>query len=275
MSHWASTWAYEQDIQPCGRKFVLVALAGFADEDGFCYPSQDTLATMTGQEVRSVQRHLVALEKGGLIKRKHRRKEGHRTSDGYTLQAPASRLRPKATNCQVAQPDKLSDDKLSPDLSTNRFDPSVKKDPPKSPKQTYRPPIEFEIGPPPPYTGSEFLRQLADFESSRKKLKCPLNELSRVRIYNKLAKFDEATAITALDQAIAGGWKMVYPESVGRNGNGNGRTYESAPERDARYLGESLDYLNNLSASGGQDTPESETRLLPANVGAEAPGSRH
>lgn len=135
MSHWASTWAYEQDIQPCGRKFVLVALAGFADEEGFCYPSQETIAKMTGQDARSVQRHLKALEKDGLIKRKARwKKAGGRNSDGYTLQAPASRLRPNTTNCQVSRATDCPVDKLSPDLSEDRKDPSVKKEPPLPPK---------------------------------------------------------------------------------------------------------------------------------------------
>jgi hypothetical protein len=157
MSHWASTWAYEQDIQPCGRKFVLVALAGFADEDGFCYPSQETLAKMTGQDVRSVKRHLKALEADEVIKRQPRwKRAGGRNSDGYTLQAPPSRLKPKVTECHVSKVTKCHGDKLSPELSENRKDPSVKKDPPLPPKgngyrQPVKPPEEKYELPPDPF----------------------------------------------------------------------------------------------------------------------------
>lgn len=97
MSAWATTWAYEQDIKPCGKKAVLVALAHFADESGFCYPSQETLAGMTGQGVSTVRSHLEVLESGDepLLKREHRyTKKGKRTSDGFYLQAPAERLQP-------------------------------------------------------------------------------------------------------------------------------------------------------------------------------------
>jgi len=97
VSAWATVWAYEQDIRPCGKKAVLVALAHFADESGFCYPSQETLAGMTSQGVSTVRSHLEVLESGDepLIKREHRyTKKGKRTSDGFYLQAPAERLQP-------------------------------------------------------------------------------------------------------------------------------------------------------------------------------------
>lgn len=96
MSAWATTWAYEQEIGPCGKKAVLVALAHFADEDGFCYPGQETLAGMTSQGVSTVRAHVESLEKDGLINRDKRYKKGKRTSDGFHLQAPTERLKPQS-----------------------------------------------------------------------------------------------------------------------------------------------------------------------------------
>lgn len=152
MSHWASTWAYEQEIQPSGKKFVLVALANFADEDGFCYPSQETLAVMTGQTARSVRSHLASLEEDGIIQRKHRRgKTGQRTSDGYTLKAPPHKLKPKRKIIPVVQPENLSQEKVSADPLVDKVDPSVKKDPPLPPKGYKQPPVQVEpktINPP-------------------------------------------------------------------------------------------------------------------------------
>ena len=86
MSLAATAWAYRQDPGDPGAKFVLVALADFADEVGSCYPSQSTLARMTGQSDRTVRRHLKAMEKSGLIRRERRfGAGGSRTSDRYVL----------------------------------------------------------------------------------------------------------------------------------------------------------------------------------------------
>lgn len=97
MSVWAETWAYEQTVKPVGRKFVLVAIANFVDENGYCFPSQETLASMTDQGISTVREHLKALDSQGLISRERRyKKGGGRTSDGIRLQAPSERLKPPA-----------------------------------------------------------------------------------------------------------------------------------------------------------------------------------
>ena len=89
MSLQAMEWAYRQEVSPSARKFVLVTLANYADGDGFCFPGQDTLAKMTGQDERSVRNHLANLEADGLIRREHRqRKNGSRKSDGIYLEMP-------------------------------------------------------------------------------------------------------------------------------------------------------------------------------------------
>ncbi len=80
------TWAYAQDIQPSSAKFVLVTLANYASPDGYCYPSQETLARDTGQSPRSVWSHLADMESRGILVRERRNdKHGHRKSDGFWL----------------------------------------------------------------------------------------------------------------------------------------------------------------------------------------------
>ena len=114
MSVWAQSWAYEQRLgrwretgkgrrswkgDP-GAKSVLAAVATFADENGYAYCGQDTLAEMTDMTERSVREHLHNLEHAyGKIRREHRRKgsgrgRGEFTSDGIWLLAPTHRLRP-------------------------------------------------------------------------------------------------------------------------------------------------------------------------------------
>lgn len=79
------SWALEQDL-PTGQKFVLVALCNRADHNGECFPSQSDLAKQTGQNVRSVRRHIEWLcERGFIEKKQRRRKNGSYTSDYFTI----------------------------------------------------------------------------------------------------------------------------------------------------------------------------------------------
>jgi hypothetical protein len=72
-----------------------VALAHFADAEGFCFPSQETLALMTSQGISTVRDHLKSLASDGVLRREHRYKKNKgRTSDGFFLNAPKERLQP-------------------------------------------------------------------------------------------------------------------------------------------------------------------------------------
>lgn len=82
MSVEAMSWAFRQPVEPCAAKFILVALGNFADEAGYCFPSQKRLAADTSQSERSVRQHLAALEQAGWIKREKRRQDGTNASDG-------------------------------------------------------------------------------------------------------------------------------------------------------------------------------------------------
>jgi hypothetical protein len=100
-------WAFDQDLKS-GPKFVLVALANYADEDGYCYPSQERIAADTGQGESTVRAHLKLLEEGGesspryIERRERRRANGTRDNDGYQLLAPdvALAARRRRTNRQ-------------------------------------------------------------------------------------------------------------------------------------------------------------------------------
>lgn len=86
MSVEAMSWAFRQPVEPSAAKFILVALGNFADEAGYCFPSQQRLADDTSQSVRSVRLHLANLEREGWIRReKRRRQDGTNASDGFRL----------------------------------------------------------------------------------------------------------------------------------------------------------------------------------------------
>lgn len=82
----ALNWAWSVQGVTSTQKFLLVALADFADEEDACFPAQDRLASMIGTARETVSRNLGALEEVGLISRSRRsRVDGSRTSDRFVL----------------------------------------------------------------------------------------------------------------------------------------------------------------------------------------------
>jgi hypothetical protein len=51
MSWQATAWAEKQVTGSPARKVLLLVLANYADEDGICWPSQETLAKGTEQSL--------------------------------------------------------------------------------------------------------------------------------------------------------------------------------------------------------------------------------
>lgn len=83
MSHKATHWAWEQDLQPM-EKLVLVALADNADPGGICWPGQQYVAEKTGLRRETVNRIIKRLIDKGLIVREFRSDDcGRQISNRY------------------------------------------------------------------------------------------------------------------------------------------------------------------------------------------------
>ncbi|WP_375597591.1 helix-turn-helix domain-containing protein [Devosia sp. Naph2] len=77
MSNEALTAIAKSTIKPSGRKFVMMALADYADENWSCFPSVGQLSQYTDQGEKTVRDHLDALEQAGIITRvRDRRADG-------------------------------------------------------------------------------------------------------------------------------------------------------------------------------------------------------
>lgn len=74
------------------RKFVLVALADYANDSGLCFPSIPALAERCSAGVRTVQENLCALESAGFIERQFSkgRATTYRITDPRTWRTPAA-----------------------------------------------------------------------------------------------------------------------------------------------------------------------------------------
>lgn len=78
-------WAWQLRLKPT-IKFVLMALADAADDEGHCWPSVPTLAHKTCMDERSVQRILKVLKDSNFIEVQARyRNDGSPTSNKYRL----------------------------------------------------------------------------------------------------------------------------------------------------------------------------------------------
>lgn len=158
---------------PAGAKFVLVALADAANDEGVCWPSRDTLARMTGLSKSSVSEHLRALKSAGLVEQSRRRHEAAL----YTV------VREAMTEVQEVQiPDVQNQDVLISDLQN----PDVQNpDDPESGLKTSR------IRTSPPYTNHQE----------------PISAIETANASTKRRKSKRADEYTDAFEA----WWMVYP----------------------------------------------------------------
>lgn len=106
MSWQATAWALRQRAGSPAAKLVLLALANYADAAGMCWPSQERLATDTEQSVRTVQRHVDALVKGGLIRMEKRNgKRGQFARCVYFLDVGIAEMSERQFDVRSGEPD--------------------------------------------------------------------------------------------------------------------------------------------------------------------------
>lgn len=70
---------------PRGQRFVLVKLCDCANDEGLCYPSQETVAADTGFGETAVQQHIKWLKENNFIKSARRQRGRERQSDIYRI----------------------------------------------------------------------------------------------------------------------------------------------------------------------------------------------
>lgn len=97
MSIKCMNWAWGVDLQPA-IKLVLLKLSDRANDDGECWPGQDTIAASCNMSERSVMRHIAALAGLGIICVDRRKSEnGRQATNLYRLQfdwKPGDKLSP-------------------------------------------------------------------------------------------------------------------------------------------------------------------------------------
>jgi hypothetical protein len=86
VSHDATAWARKQRTGNTPAKFLLMMLADYAGSDYSCWPSQDTLSTLTEMSERTIRRATELLVQQGLLRVFYRyRADNSRRSCRYQL----------------------------------------------------------------------------------------------------------------------------------------------------------------------------------------------
>ncbi len=67
------TAVWESDVQPAGKRLVLLALADSANDEGVCWPHMATIARKAGIGLSSARKACAALEEEGLLEREYRK----------------------------------------------------------------------------------------------------------------------------------------------------------------------------------------------------------
>lgn len=85
VSNDAMSWAWRQTLK-AGPKFVLIALADYADENWSCFPGVPTIAQRVGTGESTVRDNIARLvESGHIIVERRHRAGGSRSSNRYVL----------------------------------------------------------------------------------------------------------------------------------------------------------------------------------------------
>jgi Helix-turn-helix domain len=107
----AIKWVRKQRAGSQTAKAVLICLAHHADDNGFCWPSQDTIAAEIESSVDSVQRALKKVLIPSFVQRiKRKSSDGRRISDAYRLRLDRVPDEHQPDSCGVAPCGLVEDD---------------------------------------------------------------------------------------------------------------------------------------------------------------------
>lgn len=201
---------------PCGGGdlLCLLAIADNADDDGYAWPSMETIARKAALTKRGAQKCVRNLQEMGLIQIKVGGGKGktnayqittcgvgeqpeHTKGEHYSVN-PSSPYEPPKGELSCSKGEQ-SDTKGEPQFTQNHQEQSIEQSiPPKSPADILCKIVSRETA--------------DDFVQHRKAMKKPITELAAVRIVRKLETHHDPEAV--LDLSIQNGWQGIFPEQL-------------------------------------------------------------
>ena len=234
MSNEALTAVAKADIRPSGRKFVMMALADYADEEWSCFPSVDQLAAYTSQGNKTVRDHLDALEELGILTReRQRRKDG--TLGRYRFKIQRQNL-PVAKSARGEKQPKPAADFAA---HNPQLEPSYTSSLRSEGKRTPRDELETVLD-------AERAQAVIDH---RQRIRKPLTAHAAKLLAGKFSKVSDPNA--AADTMIANGWQGFELGWI-ENRETRSRSATSPPRNDLDRMNAALNSL----ISGDSHEPE-------------------
>lgn len=236
-----------------GTLLVLLALADWADDGGFSWPSIDGLAHKSRLQRRRVQYIIRKLKSDGFLEIEEG--GGRKKRNRYTLNI--SKLN-GALNAPFPKINSALEDKETVHFETETVHSEAHTVHSSAPD-----PLEEPLDKPslePPYSGLGFLTALATFKNHRKQIKRPLSLDGLRLLHKKLSAWPESVATQALEDAVINRWQGVFEPKGFRNGthekDGAAGEYQTLAQRGrAAGFDGLLSVVDELrtSGSGGAD----------------------
>jgi len=193
------TWAFELDLKPATSKFILVALADNADDQGRAFPSIASLVSKTSLDRKTVIGAIDQLERLGLLRDTGERMGKTGQVKVYQLigfNSPENGTIPKTEQFRNSHETVPFLDSPSPLINPS---------PSWNPQGTQR--GEASDEPPPSNLNVEAWHRWVQY---RKQIRKPIKPASVAAAQRKLAGFgpDQSAVV---EQSIANGWQGLFP----------------------------------------------------------------
>lgn len=220
MSIKVTTWVWENGPETPVERFVLLALADFADDQGRCWPSVATIARRCCMSDRNARRILRRLEVGGWLTCAVR--HGRNRTSRYRIHLPETA---HSVGTQRSpghpQPENRTTRARKPDITLSA-----------EPSGTVKDPFdETAVG----ILGRVMARHLAEeLIAHRKVLKRPLTPQGARIIADRFRGRDDADR--CVRKAIANGWCDVRPASQAPTVKSVGSADSGARDRNLEYF---------------------------------------
>lgn len=247
------------------KLIVLLALADWSNDNGYCWPSMQALADKARIDIRSARRIIRSLQNDDLlsvVEGGGRAKQNHYQINLAKLDGLETRTqRPSLQNSDMENTDTGGIKTRTLETQTRTLGAETRT------RVSADPLVEPSIIQPsidPPYGGAAFLEALEAFQDSRKTMRKPLTTTARRLLFRKLAGWDEGRATQALEDAVINRWQGVFEPRVNGNGANNGKSdrscnYQTPAERRNASTIRNLERARQLR-SGGNGTVDDVLR---------------
>jgi hypothetical protein len=224
------------------RKFLLLTLCDFANDDGFCWPSGKTLARKCNMSLSTVRGHLAALRDEGILTAHGFAGENYKASRRYHITLPSGirtgseiRTRPELPPTPVRNPDHPRPD-TGPNPSGNHQEPPGGHD--GAPRAPFQPVKTAGIAPDAPAGSS--------LEKKREKAK------REAAMFKALARLGMAVSSPADREAWKGLLLKVRPQTPEEAAGIVARCvdqYREATGRELRWPSEARTWIERAAAA--------------------------